>query len=64
MSVMGLANSLMLDFRSLVLPRFVYATSDSFNGADVVDPQIVDRLTELVDRLIRVAAALKGQDAG
>jgi FMN reductase len=26
MSVMALANSLMLDFRSVIVPRFVYAT--------------------------------------
>jgi FMN reductase len=32
MSVMSFANSLMLDFRCLIIPRFVYATGDSFNG--------------------------------
>ena len=32
MGCMGLANSLMLDFRSLILPRFVYATGDPFAG--------------------------------
>ncbi len=30
MSVMSLANSLMLDFRCLIIPRFAYATGDSF----------------------------------
>src|ERR1041385_5978030 len=30
MSIMGLANSLMLDFRTVIVPRFVYATGDAF----------------------------------
>ncbi|MCP4849428.1 MAG: NAD(P)H-dependent oxidoreductase, partial [Verrucomicrobiaceae bacterium] len=30
MSVMGVANSLMLDFRAHIIPRFVYATGESF----------------------------------
>ncbi len=32
MSVMGLANSLMLDFRCIVVPRFVYATGPDFEN--------------------------------
>jgi FMN reductase len=31
MSVMSLANSLMLDFRCLIIPRFVYATRNDFD---------------------------------
>ncbi|NNE90443.1 MAG: NAD(P)H-dependent oxidoreductase [Verrucomicrobiales bacterium] len=38
MSVMAIANSLMLDFRTVILPRFVYATRDSFDGETVSDP--------------------------
>ena len=34
MSVMGLANSLMLDFRCIILPRFVYATDTSHSPMD------------------------------
>lgn len=30
MSVMGLANSMMLDFRCIIVPRFVYATGGDF----------------------------------
>ncbi len=30
MSVMAYANSLMLDFRCVIIPRFVYATGDIF----------------------------------
>ena len=32
MSPIGLANSLMFDFRSLIIPRFVYAVKDDFRG--------------------------------
>jgi NAD(P)H-dependent FMN reductase len=32
MSVMSLANSLMLDFRCLIVPRFVYAIDRDFDG--------------------------------
>ena len=31
MSVMAYANSLMLDFRCVVIPRFVFATGDAFD---------------------------------
>ena len=31
MSVMSIANSLMLDFRCLIIPRFVYATRNDFD---------------------------------
>jgi NAD(P)H-dependent FMN reductase len=35
MSIMGLANSLMLDFRCLIIPRFVYATGDDFSAGEL-----------------------------
>ncbi|MGE0376754.1 MAG: NADPH-dependent FMN reductase [Planctomycetaceae bacterium] len=59
MSVMGFANSLMLDYRCLILPKFVYATGQAFHGEDVSDPIIDSRITELADTLIRVADALR-----
>ena len=31
MSVMAYANSLMLDFRCVIIPRFVYATGNAFD---------------------------------
>src|SRR5437667_2157592 len=40
MSVMAYANSLMLDFRCVILPRFVYATGDSFDDDKLLDPKI------------------------
>lgn len=43
MSCMAFANSLMLDFRTIILPRFVYVTSVDWNE-DVLKPQIQERV--------------------
>ena len=59
MSAMGVANSLMLDFRCLVLPRFIYALGDAFQGDELCDQQIDQRITELTDELIRLSSAIK-----
>jgi FMN reductase len=58
MSVMGLANSLMLDFRSIVIPRFVYSDESAYDGSELVDPAIEKRLDELAATLIRIGRAL------
>jgi len=47
MSIMGFANSLMLDFRCLIIPRFVYATSEDFQGDRVPRPDLVKRIKQL-----------------
>jgi FMN reductase len=64
MSVMGLANSLMLDFRCLIIPRFVYATSDAFENDRTDDmyiksEEIKKRLFELAETAVRLARALE-----
>ena len=60
MSVMGLANSLMLDFRCVVVPRFVYATGAAFDEEmEVTDPGITRRLGELCGEIVRFAEALR-----
>ncbi|GIX07018.1 MAG: flavoprotein [Candidatus Poribacteria bacterium] len=64
MSVMSLANSLMLDFRCWVVPRFVYATGGDF-GDDrtatmfIESPEILERIEELVRTTIRAARGLQ-----
>jgi FMN reductase len=58
MSVMGLANSLMLDFRCLIVPRLVYAAQESFTGDLLNDAKIEGRLQELVDRLFEITEKL------
>ncbi|MFQ5673358.1 MAG: NADPH-dependent FMN reductase [Nitrospinales bacterium] len=57
MSVMSLANSLMLDFRCLILPRFVYATGEAFEGEALIDADVRDRLDDLVGALIELSRA-------
>src|SRR5207302_4197726 len=60
MSVMAFANSLMLDFRTVIIPRFVYATSDAFEGDRVVDPKVETRIKQVADELIRFTTSLRG----
>ena len=55
MSVMSLANSLMLDFRSIIIPRFVYSDDDS----EQLDSSIKKRLDQLSSELIRFVKGLK-----
>lgn len=55
MSVMGLANCLMLDFRCHIVPRFVYSTSQSFAEGRVVDPEVDRRLLEVARAVILLA---------
>src|SRR5260370_8259766 len=48
MSVMSFANSLMLDFRCLIIPRFVYATGDSFDVAELTDTKVAKRIEHVI----------------
>ena len=59
MSVMGFANSLMLDYRCFILPRFVYATGQAFQGDALVDSTIDARIVELAESLVKVADAVR-----
>ena len=58
MSVMSLANSLMLDFRCLIVPRFVYAVYSDFEGATVSSEKVRSRVTQLAGETVRLAKAL------
>jgi FMN reductase len=60
MSVMAFANSLMLDFRTVIIPRFVYATGDAFEGDELKDKKIGKRIEEAADELVRFTQALRG----
>ena len=59
MSVMAFANSLMLDFRCLVIPRFVYATGDAFEGDALTDARIAERIQQVAAELVRVTSSLR-----
>lgn len=58
MSLMPLANSLMLDFRCLIVPRFVYATKGDFADARVTSAKIAGRIAQLAAEALRLARAL------
>jgi FMN reductase len=60
MSVMAYANSLMLDFRCIIIPRFVYATSEAFDDEKMVDERIIRRVEQVTAELIRFVRALRG----
>ncbi len=60
MSVMAYANSLMLDFRCVIIPRFVYATGDAFDEDKLLDRKIVRRIEQVAIELIRFTEALRG----
>src|SRR5271166_1350132 len=47
MSIMSLANSLMLDFRCLVIPRIVYAMRSDFADGEVISAELQRRIREL-----------------
>lgn len=60
MSIMPFANSLMLDFRCIIVPRFVYATGAAFDENSIVDAQVQQRLTGLARDLFAFSNALQG----
>src|SRR3989440_5385432 len=61
MSVMAYANSLMLDFRCVIIPRFVFATGEAFDGDKIADKKILARIEQASDELIRFTEALRGK---
>ena len=61
MSVMSFANSLMIDYRCIIIPRFVYALKNDFDGNKITSPEIKQRISELGKDLIKITEAL-GKD--
>lgn len=57
MAPMGLFNSLMLDFRCLILPKYVYALEDCFSDGELTSENISGRVDDLVDQMTRLAVA-------
>jgi FMN reductase len=58
MSVMSLADSLMLDFRCLIIPRFVYATRDDFSHAKVPTEEVKGRIARLAQASLAIKNAV------
>ena len=69
MSCMSLANCLMLDYRCIIIPRFVYAVGDDF-GDDrletmyIANEEIRRRISELAQTTANLTCALDGVDKG
>lgn len=59
MSVMAYANSLMLDFRCTIVPRFVYATGEAFADGKMTDEKLAQRIEELAQELMRFVRGLR-----
>ena len=57
MSPIGFANSLMFDFRCLIIPRFVYCTKTDFTDAGEPGPEITARVEQLATAAINLARA-------
>lgn len=64
MSIMSLANCLMLDFRSMIVPRFVYATEESFEGGQIGNPDMRNRVAELARATARLGGFLRANESG
>ncbi|HEY2801500.1 MAG TPA: NAD(P)H-dependent oxidoreductase [Chthoniobacterales bacterium] len=59
MSVMAYGNSLMLDFRCVIIPRFVFATGAAFDEEALIDTRIIERIEQVAAELIRFTKALR-----
>ena len=58
MSVMSFANSLMIDYRCFIIPKFVYALKSDFNESKIASSDIKERINELGKDLVRISEAL------
>lgn len=58
MTIMGLANSLMLDFRSFIVPRFVYVTGEHFEGSQLTDDDAIQRVEQMTDEWVSISQKL------
>ncbi len=52
MSILSFANSLMLDFRCWIVPRFVYVTGEDFKGDELANPEVRERLQLLLQEAL------------
>jgi FMN reductase len=59
MSVTSYMNSLMLDFRCIIIPRFVYTDGNGFDENDNIQTPIKERIEELVNLSISLSHNIK-----
>ncbi len=60
MSPLGMANSLMLEYRCVVVPRFVYAIGEDFRDDGDLSDKIRDRIGQLCAEATKLANGLAG----
>ena len=58
MSPMSFINSLMLNCRSFIIPRYVYATGSDFKDNKLSNSDVENRINELVDTAISITRKL------
>ena len=58
MSPMSFINSLMLNCRSFIIPRYVYATGSDFKDDKLNNSDVENRINELVDIAINITCKL------
>ncbi len=54
MSIMSLANSLMLDYRCLIIPRFVYAQEEDFTPNRLPNAALTARIQNLAEASVKI----------
>ena len=59
MSVTSYMNSLMLDFRCIVVPRFVYTDGSGFDENYNIKSNIKERIEELVDQITLLSSKIE-----
>jgi FMN reductase len=59
MAPMGIASSLMLDFRCVIVPVFPVATAAAFAGEELTDPECVKRTLLACERLMALCAVAR-----
>ena len=56
MSVTSFMNSLMLDYRCIIIPRFVYTDASGFDVDNNIKESIKDRIKELVNQSVSLSS--------
>jgi len=60
MSVMPFAGSFILDYRCVMIPRFVYASGKAFGESGIIDPGVDERIGRLARDMVAFTGALRG----
>ena len=53
MGILSLANSLMMDFRCWIVPRFVHATGADVKEGEIINADIRERIGQLLDEMVQ-----------